>query len=66
MQGYADMRGVRHFWRKVPEIDEGGWNGMMAAFLNAVPPGSPHARRASGSGAFWVGAMSHPAIGNQE
>lgn len=21
----ADMRGVRHFWRKVPEIQEGGW-----------------------------------------
>lgn len=24
----ADMRGVRHFWRKVPEIDGGGWNAL--------------------------------------
>jgi hypothetical protein len=22
----TDMRGVRHFWRKVPEMREGGWN----------------------------------------
>ena len=29
----ADMRGFRHFWRKVPEMREGGWKRLLTPGL---------------------------------
>lgn len=34
------MRGVRHFWRKVPEISKGGWKRRLASQRSFGCPGA--------------------------
>lgn len=60
----AYMRGVRHFWGKVPEILEGGWNGTVAAF-ECGSAGSAPACRASGQRSLLSRGDAHPAIGKR-
>jgi hypothetical protein len=44
----SDMKGVRHFWREVPEIRRGGWNsaGATCRRISAIAMGMAKTRQA--------------------
>jgi hypothetical protein len=63
----TDVRGVGHFWRKVPEMREGGWKRRRASQRSFGAPELSQRKRlnlGSAGGTVesdWAGSDLHPA-----